>query len=63
MDDAAQTQVACAPSTDGNGLKAILPQLDEFCSATGERKFWKIAHAMFRISSMNHSVKYKPGLY
>jgi hypothetical protein len=32
---------------DGKGPKGILPQLDEFCFTTAERRFWKIADALF----------------
>jgi hypothetical protein len=48
------------PPTDGKGLMGILPRLDDFYFTTAERKFWKIAGALFRISSMTNPLVFTP---
>jgi hypothetical protein len=38
-------------------LQGFLPQPDEFYFTTAERNFWKIAEALFRISTMTNSFR------
>ncbi len=39
-----------APGYGRQRLQGFLPQLDEFHFTTAEKKIWKIADALFRIS-------------
>jgi hypothetical protein len=52
-----------SPPTDWKGFKGILPQLDDVRFTTSERRFWKIADVLFRISSMTNSFRYTPHPY